>query len=81
MDSYRTLPWWRRQQAQRDGARHPASFFPRLSNEEVRLNRAAGVAEWRTLAADPVEWKKKEDTWVQHNDVAWCTGRQLTLAG
>ncbi|CAE7866414.1 unnamed protein product [Symbiodinium sp. KB8] len=45
MDGYRTLAWWRRQQANRDGVRHPASFFPHLSNEEVRLNRAAGRAE------------------------------------
>ncbi|CAE7550167.1 unnamed protein product [Symbiodinium necroappetens] len=81
MDGYRTLPWWRRQQASRDGVRHPAAFFPHLSNEEVRLNRAAGRAEWRELAADPVEWKKKEDQWVRQNDIAWCSGRQLTLTG
>ena len=59
MDRYRPLSWWRGQQAQREGARHPASFYPHLSNEEVRLNRAAGVADWRTLASDPVEWKKR----------------------
>ena len=74
MDGYRTLSWWRRQQSQRDGVRHPTSFYPHLSNEEVRLNRAAGAAEWR-------EWKSKEDQWVRQNDVAWCSGRQLALQG
>ena len=79
MDAFRTLPWWRRQQGLRDGVRHPAAFYPHMSNEEVRLNRAAGVKEWRTLAEDPAEWKKREMVWVQQNDVAWCSGRQLAL--
>ena len=79
MDKFRTLAWWRSQQSLRDGVRHPAAFYPHLSNEEVRLNRAAGVKEWRSLAADPPEWKKREAEWVRQNDVAWCSGRQLAL--
>ncbi|CAE7220435.1 unnamed protein product, partial [Symbiodinium sp. CCMP2456] len=80
IDGFRTLPWWRAQQARRDGARHPAAFYPHMSNEEIRLNRAAGVAHWRSLAMLPADWKKREPVWIQQNDIAWCTGRQLALA-
>ena len=79
MDSFRTLKWWRRQQTWRDGVRHPAAFYPHLSNEEIRLNRAAGVGDWRQLATSPPEWKQGEERWVKMNDVAWSSGRQLAL--
>ena len=59
--------------------RHPAAFYPHLSNEEIRLNRAAAVSDWRQLALNPSEWKQGEERWVRMHDVAWCSGRQLAL--
>eukprot|EP00439_Symbiodinium_sp_Y106_P073157 s2086_g13.t1 len=79
IDAYRTLKWWRESQRWKDGPKHPRSFFPHLSNEETRLNRAAGVDNWRDLALKLAEWKMREAAWVEMNDVAWCSGRQLAL--
>ena len=81
MDAFRTLTWWREQQRWKDGARHPSSFYPHLSNEEIRLNRGAGVRDWRQLAVQPREWKQREPQWIKMHDVAWCSGRQLALPG
>ena len=81
LDEFRTLDWWRSQQRWRDGLRHPTAFYPHLSNEEVRLNRASGTESWRALARDGPGWKRREQTWVDQNDVAWCSGRQLALPG
>ncbi|CAE7706713.1 unnamed protein product [Symbiodinium sp. CCMP2592] len=72
---YRPLRWWREQQRERDGVRHPAQFFPYLMNAETKLNRAAGRPDWRDLAQDPVEWKQRETEWLRREDVAWCSGR------
>ncbi|CAE7734694.1 R1A1-element\ORF2 [Symbiodinium sp. CCMP2592] len=79
MDEFRTLRWWRGQQCWRDGVRHPAAFYPHLSNEEIRLNRAARCGDWRQMARDPPAWKQAEARWIQQNDIAWCSGRQLAL--
>ena len=81
IDSFRTYPWWRQQQRMSTGLRHPASFYPYLSNDELRLNRAAACDDWRQLAADPKAWAQAEAEWIRREDVAWTTGRQLALTG
>ena len=83
IDSFRTYQWWRQQQRTADGLRHPASFYPLpyLSNDELRLNRAAGCDDWRTLAADPQAWGRAAAEWLRREDVPWTTGRQLALTG
>ena len=79
IDSFRTYQWWRQQQRTADGLRHPASFYPYLSNDELRLNRAAGCDNWRALAADPKAWGQAAAEWLRREDVPWTTGRQLAL--
>ena len=81
IDSFRTYPWWKQQQRMASGLRHPASFYPYLSNDELRLNRAAAREDWRQLAKDPKAWQQAEAEWIRREDVAWTTGRQLTLTG
>ena len=81
IDGFRTYPWWRQQQRMTHGLRHPASFYPYLSNDELRLNRAAAREDWRQLAMDPQAWKQAEAEWIRREDIAWTTGRQLALTG
>ena len=81
IDGFRTYPWWKQQQRMASGLRHPASFYPYLSNDELRLNRAAAQEDWRQLAKDPKAWQQAEAEWIRREDVAWTTGRQLTLTG
>ena len=35
--------------------------------------------EWRDVALDRVEWKKKTQTWITQMDVAWRSGAQEAL--
>ncbi|CAE7305768.1 unnamed protein product, partial [Symbiodinium necroappetens] len=67
IDSFRTYPWWRQQQRMTTGLRHPASFYPYLSNDELRLNRAAAREDWRQLATDPQAWKQAEAEWIRRS--------------
>ncbi|CAE7361985.1 unnamed protein product [Symbiodinium necroappetens] len=81
IDGFRTYQWWKQQQRLAEGLRHPASFYPYLSNDELRLNRAARCEDWRQLAMDPVAWRQAEAEWLRREDVSWTRGRQLALTG
>ncbi|CAE7811116.1 mcm9 [Symbiodinium sp. KB8] len=77
IDGFRTYPWWKQQQRMASGLRHPASFYPYLSNDELRLNRAAAQEDWRQLAKDPKAWQQAEAEWIRREDVAWTTGGRM----
>ena len=79
MDRYRTYQWWVEQQRRADGIKHPRSHYPYLSNDELRLNRAAGGKEWREVACDPAAWKGLEREWLKREDVRWSSGRQVSI--
>ena len=79
MDAYRTLAWWRDQQARPDGIKHPGRFFAHRTHEEEALNRASGSGEWRTIAKDPRTWQDLQKTWISNMDLAWSSGRQIAL--
>ena len=44
---YRTGPWWREQQADPNGVRHPGRFFPKLSiHEHGKVGKRSGSQSW-----------------------------------
>ncbi|CAE7390465.1 unnamed protein product [Symbiodinium sp. CCMP2592] len=79
LDRYRTYTWWRQENRIGDGIRHPTWFFPHLTGEEQKLNRAAGRSDWREAAVDTAQWRSLEAEWLRREDVRWTSGRQVSL--
>ena len=77
--NFRTLSWWRAEQKNQTGTRHGHRFFPTLMNEEQRLTTACGGVDWRTAAMDRDGWANLLTKWVDSEDVAWTSGRQIML--
>ena len=78
LDRFRTLNWWRDQQGQIQGTRHPGRFFPRLMNQERALEAAAG-GDWRVVAEDKGYWHQHMSVWIQQQDLPWASLEQTAL--
>ena len=76
---YRNLSWWRAEQSTITGIRHGARYYPAMMNEEQRLNTASGGVDWRVVATDRQAWAQRMSQWLQQEDVAWTSRRQLAL--
>ena len=81
--AWRNQAWWRRQQAQPGGLRHPGRFSPHIDPErqlQAVIDRHCGVGvNWETIAMDRDRWRALRPEFVQAHDVPWTTGRQLAV--
>ena len=75
---HRPLEWWELQQRTTSGLRHSGRFFPKLSDHDKKLNRAA-QGLWREKARDRVEWRRRAEQWILQNDVSWTSGQQFAI--
>ena len=80
VDEFRTLAWWKHQQGLGPGigVRHPARFFARLMSMEAKMDRVC-AGPWRHYAHNRKGWGSLCRTWVQQQDLPWCSGLQLTV--
>ena len=79
LNNYRSLSWWRMEQSKEQGIRHNHRFYPALIKEEQKVNKASGANDWRIVARDRVEWRRRMEAWVAQEDVAWTSGRQAAI--
>ncbi|CAE7579342.1 RTase [Symbiodinium sp. CCMP2592] len=77
LDEFRSLAWWRRVQANKQGPRHP-HHFARLTALEESMNSAC-QGPWRAFAHDRANWAQLRDRYVRACDLPWASGRQLAL--
>ncbi|CAE7541494.1 unnamed protein product [Symbiodinium sp. CCMP2456] len=77
IDSFRTLSWWTGEKRKKDGLQH-THHYPKLMNMERAMDAAAGE-EWRVVAQDRVEWRRREQTFVDNLDLPWSSSRQTQL--
>ncbi|CAE7780059.1 unnamed protein product [Symbiodinium sp. CCMP2592] len=79
MQLWRCLAWWQTEQTftpAAGGKRHPRCF--RASNLERSLATALGV-NWPVAAANRDGWRQLLKTWLDAEDVQWCSGRQAAI--
>ena len=67
---WRDLAWWQEQQNRPDGVRHPARFFPRLTQLEKKMD-AAAQGSWRSVAQDGLLWREREQRWLWGDRQCW----------
>eukprot|EP00439_Symbiodinium_sp_Y106_P024669 s5535_g3.t1 len=77
-EGFRTLSWWRVEKLRPGGIRHNGQHYARLTLLEQNLDGAAG-GDWRAIAGDRVKWRECEQRWIDRMDLAWSSGRQLSL--
>ena len=80
---WRCLSWWRREQQNPRGARHPARFCPHTDPErklqEAVDARERGHVPWEEVAQDRQKWASLRETFVQLHDVPWASEHQVAL--
>ncbi|OLQ00488.1 putative 149 kDa protein [Symbiodinium microadriaticum] len=77
LEAFRTLDWWRQQQRDPHGLRHPR-HYPRLANLERDMHKAA-QGDWRVCAQDREGWRRLEQGWVNSMDLPWASGKQTRI--
>ena len=74
---WRGLHWWRQEQANPRGQRHPGRFNP--SQDIERSIAAVAGDEWATAAANRTWWRAQESVFISKYDPPWSSGKQATL--
>ena len=75
---YRGLPWWQEEQRRQAGRWH-GRHFPHLMNCERKVSQTVKTTARREVALDRVRWANHKQGWCNQNEIAWSSGRQLSL--
>ena len=78
IDSYRTRSWWREQQQNPRGVKHPGHIYPKLMNMERDMDNITS-GPWREKAYDRQGWKGFLTAWLAQKDLPWASLRQPSL--
>ena len=73
---WRNLAWWKKEQQNPKGLRHPHRYNAMLETERM-LDAIAHP--WHITAQNRNRWATLEEAFVKKFDVAWATGRQTSL--
>ena len=80
---WRSLSWWRGEQARPQGMRHHGRFCPH-TDPERKIQEAVTAVErretpWEELAKQRDRWLAARETFVKMFDVPWTSDRQVAL--
>ena len=74
---WRGQKWWKAEQANPRGLRHPSRFNPHTDIE--RAVAAVGGQDWDIRAQDRLWWQAQTEEFVTRHDPPWSSGRQKAL--